>query len=30
VLQLVGTPWHITKANFYTGDAASLELYPSK
>jgi hypothetical protein len=30
VLQLVGTPWHITKATFYVGDAVSLELYPSK
>jgi len=30
VLQLVGTPWHITKATFYAGDAASMELYPLK
>jgi acetoacetate decarboxylase len=30
VLQLVGTPWHITKAEIYAGEAASLELYPSK
>jgi hypothetical protein len=30
VLQLVGTPWHVTKAEIYAGDAASMELYPSK
>ena len=30
VLQLVGTPWHITKADFYAADAASLEFFPSK
>jgi Acetoacetate decarboxylase (ADC) len=30
VLQLVGTPWHITKAEIYAGDAASMELYPSQ
>ena len=30
VLQLVGTPWHITKAEIYAGEAASLELYPSQ
>jgi acetoacetate decarboxylase len=30
VLQLVGTPWHVTKAEVYAGDAASIELYPSK
>ncbi len=30
VLQLVSTPWHVTKAEVYAGDAASMELYPSK
>jgi hypothetical protein len=30
VLQLVGTPWHVTKAEIYAGDAASMELYPSQ
>jgi hypothetical protein len=30
VLQLVGTPWNVTKAEIYAGDAASMELYPSK
>jgi hypothetical protein len=30
VLQLVGTPWHVTKAEIYAGDAATMELYPSK
>jgi hypothetical protein len=30
VLQLVGTPWHVTNAEVYAGDAASMELYPSK
>jgi hypothetical protein len=30
VLQLVGTPWHVTKAEIYAGDAAGMELYPSK
>jgi arylsulfatase A-like enzyme len=30
VLQLVGTPWHITKAEIYAGDAASMELFPSE
>jgi Acetoacetate decarboxylase (ADC) len=30
VVQLVGTPWHITKAEIYAGEAASLELYPSQ
>lgn len=30
VLQLVGTPWHITNAEVYAGDAASMEIYPSK
>jgi hypothetical protein len=30
VAQLVGTPWHITKAEFFAADAATLELFPSK
>jgi Acetoacetate decarboxylase (ADC) len=30
VLQLVGTPWHITKAEFFAGEAAGMEMYPSK
>jgi hypothetical protein len=30
VLQLVGTPWHITKAEVYAADAASMEFYPSE
>ncbi|MET0715734.1 MAG: acetoacetate decarboxylase family protein, partial [Mycetocola sp.] len=30
VLQLVATPWHITKAEFFAGDLPSMELYPSK
>ena len=30
MLQLVSPPWHITKANFYAGDAAGMELYSSK
>jgi len=29
VLQLVGTPWHVTKADIYAGNFAGLELYPS-
>jgi Acetoacetate decarboxylase (ADC) len=29
VLQLVGTPWHVTKADIYAGNAAGLELYAS-
>ena len=29
VLQFVGTPWHVTKAEVYAGDAASLELHTS-
>jgi hypothetical protein len=28
VLQIVGTPWHITKGEFYVGDAAGMEIYP--
>jgi hypothetical protein len=28
VLQLEGTPWHVTKAEIYAADAASMELYP--
>jgi len=27
VLQLVGTPWHITKADFFEGNAAGMEMY---
>ena len=30
VLQLVGTPWHITKTDFFEGNAAGMEMYPSK
>jgi hypothetical protein len=30
VLQLVGTPWHVTKAEFYAADAASLEFFRSE
>jgi hypothetical protein len=30
VLQLVGTPWHVTQAEVYAGDPATMELYPSK
>jgi hypothetical protein len=30
VLQLVGTPWHVTNAEIYAGDSASMELFPSK
>ena len=30
VVQLVGTPWHVTRAEIYAGDAAAVELYPSK
>src|SRR6185295_15412043 len=30
VLQLVGTPWHVTKAEFFAADAAALEIYPSE
>lgn len=30
VLQLVATPWHVTKAEIYAGDLASMEIYPSK
>ncbi|MFG2231371.1 acetoacetate decarboxylase family protein [Streptomyces sp. NPDC048723] len=30
VLQLVGTPWHITQADVYAGDAAGMEIYPSE
>jgi hypothetical protein len=28
VLQLEGTPWHVTQAEIYAADAASMELYP--
>ena len=30
VLQLVGTPWHVTRAEIYAGDASSMELFFSK
>jgi hypothetical protein len=30
VLQLVGTPWHVTQAEVYAGDGATIELYPAK
>jgi len=30
VLQLVGTPWHVTKAEFCAADAAAMEIYSSK
>ncbi len=30
VLQLVGTPWHVTKADIYAGDAASIELHTTQ
>jgi Acetoacetate decarboxylase (ADC) len=30
VLQLVGTPWHVTNAEFYACDAAGMELYQSE
>jgi hypothetical protein len=30
VVQLVGTPWHVTKAEVYAADAASMELFPSE
>jgi len=30
VLQLVGTPWHVTRADFFAADAADLEIYSSK
>jgi len=30
VLQLVGTPWHVTKAEFYAADAANMEIFPSE
>ena len=30
VLQLVGTPWQITKAEVYAGESPSIELFPSK
>ena len=30
VLQLVGTPWHVTKAEIYAADAASMEFFPSE
>jgi acetoacetate decarboxylase len=30
VLQLVGTPWHVTKGEVFAGEAADLELFPSK
>ena len=30
LVQLVGITWHITKADFYAGDAAGMELFSSK
>ena len=30
VLQLVGTPWHVTRAEIFAGDVASMEVYASK
>ncbi len=30
VLQLIGTPWVITKADVFAGENPSMELYPSK
>jgi hypothetical protein len=30
VLQLVASPWHVTKAEALAGDAASMELHPSE
>jgi hypothetical protein len=30
VLQLVGASWHVTKAEIFAGDAASMELFPSQ
>jgi hypothetical protein len=30
VLQLVGTPWHVTKAEIYAADTASLEFFRSE
>jgi len=30
VLQLITTPWHVTKAEFYAGATADMEIYPSK
>ena len=30
VLQLVGTPWHVTKAEIYAADTASMEFFPSE
>jgi hypothetical protein len=30
VLQLVATPWRVSKAEIYAGDAASIEFYPSE
>jgi Acetoacetate decarboxylase (ADC) len=30
LVQLVGIPWHITKAEFYAGDVAGMELFSSK
>jgi hypothetical protein len=30
VLQLVGTPWRVTKAEIYAGHAASMDLHPSE
>lgn len=30
MLQLVATPWRVTKADIYAGDAASMALHPSE
>jgi len=30
VLQLIGTPWHVTKAEFFAVDAPAMEIYSSK
>jgi hypothetical protein len=30
VLQLVASPWHVTGAEFYAADTASMDLYPSE
>ena len=29
VLQLVGTPWHVTKAEVYAGEVPSMEVFAS-
>ena len=30
MLQLIGTPWHVTKAEFFAVDATAMEIYSSK